>query len=61
MPFGLSNALASFQGYINRILTEKLTIFVIVYLNDIFIYTKDLGQGYVEAISVDFIRIKFVF
>ena len=41
MPFGLSNAPASFQGYINKILTEKLDIFVIVYLDDILIYTKD--------------------
>ena len=43
MPFGLSNAPASFQGYINKILAEKLDIFVIVYLDDIFIYTKDPG------------------
>ena len=41
MPFGLSNAPASFQGYINKILAEKLDIFVIVYLDDIFIYTED--------------------
>ena len=39
MPFGLSNDPVSFQGYINKILTEKLNIFVIVYLADIFIYT----------------------
>ena len=35
MPFGLSNASASFQDYINKILAEKLDIFVIVYLDDI--------------------------
>ena len=50
MPFGLSNAPASFQGYINKILAEKLDIFVIVYLDDIPIYTEDPGQGYVEAV-----------
>ena len=50
MPFGLSNAPASFQGYVNKILSEKLNIFVIVYLDDIIIYTKDLGQAYVNAI-----------
>ena len=43
MSFGLSNAPASFQGYINKILAKKLDIFVIVYLDNIFIYTKDLG------------------
>ena len=50
MSFGLSNAPASFQGYINKILVEKLDIFVIVYLDDILIYTEDQGQGHVEAI-----------
>ena len=47
MLFGLSNAPASFQGYINKILAEKLDIFVIVYLDNILIYTKDPGQGHV--------------
>ena len=41
MSFGLSNALATFQGYINKILAEKLNIFVIIYLDDSLIYTKD--------------------
>ena len=50
MPFGLSNAPASFQGYINKILAEKLDIFMIVYLDDILIYTEDQGQGHVEAV-----------
>ena len=50
MPFGLSNAPASFQGYINKILAEKLDIFVIVYLDDILIYTEDLGQPHVDAV-----------
>ena len=49
MPFGLSNAPASFQGYINKILAEKLDIFVIVYLDNIFIYIKDQDLGHVEA------------
>ncbi len=48
MPFGLSNAPASLQGYINKILAEKLDIFVIVYLNDILVYTKDAGQPHVD-------------
>ena len=51
MPFVLSNAPASFQGYINKILAEKLDIFVIVYLNDILIYTEDPGQAHVNAVQ----------
>ena len=43
MSFRLSNALASFQDYINKILAEKLDIFVIMYLDDIFIYIKCPG------------------
>ncbi len=50
MPFSFSNAPASFQGYINKILVEKLDIFVIVYLADILIYTKHPGQPHVEAV-----------
>ncbi len=51
MPFGLSNVPASFQGYINKILAEKLDIFVVVYLDDILIYTEDSGQPHVEAVQ----------
>ena len=39
--FGLIIVPNSFQEYVNKILTEKLDIFVIVYLDDILIYTKD--------------------
>ena len=49
MPFGLSNALPTFQGYINKILAETLDVFVIIYLDNIFIYTKDLGQPNIKA------------
>ena len=51
IPFGLTNAPASFQGYINKILAEKLDIFVIVYLDDILIYTKDDGDGHIAAVQ----------
>ncbi len=50
MSFGLSNTLAIFQGYINKILAEKLNVFVIMYLNDIFIYTKSKSKEHVKAI-----------
>ena len=47
----LLNAPASFQGYINKILAKKLNVFVIVYLDDILIYTKNEGQDHVEAMQ----------
>ena len=51
MLFGLTNAPAKFQGYINMILVEKLDIFIIVYLDNILIYNKDDGDGHVAAVQ----------
>ena len=51
MSFGLSNVPASFPGYINKIVAKKLNIFFIVYLNKIFIYTKDASQAHINAIQ----------
>ncbi len=50
MFFGLTNTLATFQGYINKIFAKKLDIFIIMYLNDIFIYTESERKEYVEAV-----------
>ena len=51
MTFGLSNAPASFQGYINKILAKKLNVFVLVYLDDILIYIEDESQSHVKAMQ----------
>ena len=51
MLFGLTNTSATFQSYINNILEEMLNIFVIVYFNDIFIYTKNKVKKYIKAIQ----------
>ncbi len=50
MPFGLINTLATFHSYINKILTKKLDVFIIIYLNDIYIYTESERKEHVEAI-----------
>ena len=50
MPFGLSNALVTFQRYVNKILAKKLDVFVIIYLDDILIYTENPGQLHVKAV-----------
>ena len=50
MFFELTNAPATFQGYINKILAEKLDVFIIIYLDDILIYTKDERKGHVQVV-----------
>ena len=50
MLFGLFNALATFQGYINKILAKKFDVFIILYLDDILIYMENPGRLHFEAI-----------
>jgi hypothetical protein len=44
VPFGLSNAPAAFQRFMNDIFSNMLDVCVIVYLNDILIYSDDMTQ-----------------
>ena len=44
MPFGLTNAPSVFQALINHVLREFLESFVYVYLDDILVFSKDLGS-----------------
>jgi hypothetical protein len=41
MPFGLANVPATFQAYINTALVGLLDHFVVVYLDDILIYSRN--------------------
>ena len=52
MPFGVSNAPASFQGYINKLLGEKPDIFVAYYLDNILVYTEDAGEPNMDAVRL---------
>ena len=44
MPFGLSNAPLMFQRFMNELFADLLDICVIVYLDDILIYSEDLEE-----------------
>ena len=40
MLFGLINILATFQAFINNVLRKYLDIFIIMYFNNILIYSQ---------------------
>ena len=43
-PFGLANALSTFQRYINWTLKDFLDDFCLAYIDDIIIYSKSVSQ-----------------
>ena len=52
MPFGLANALSSFQNFINDILENNiLDIFVTAYIDDILVFSKTLRQHVKTVLS----------
>jgi hypothetical protein len=55
MPFGLTNAPASFQSFINNVLRKHLDRFVIVYVDDILVYSKSITEhvGHVRQVLQD--------
>ena len=44
MPFRLTNALAVFQCFINNVFSNLLDVYMVVYLDDILIYSDDIMQ-----------------
>ena len=57
MPFSLINTLATFQAYINKALSGLVDYFVVIYLNDIFIYFK-LKEDYYTYIKIVIKRLR---
>ena len=52
MPFGLSNALATFQARINEVLRPFLDIFCTAYIDDILIFLDNLKDHRKHVCSV---------
>ena len=44
MPEGLSNASAGFQQFMNEVFSDMIDVCVVVYLNDILIYSNDTAS-----------------
>ena len=44
MPFGLTNAPAAFHHFMNDIFTDVVDICVIIYLDDILVYSDNIDQ-----------------
>ena len=46
MPFGLTNAPAAFQQFMNDIFSDLLDVCVIIYLDNILIYSNNMSEHY---------------
>jgi hypothetical protein len=57
MPFGLTNAPATFQAYINKALSRIVDYFMVIYLDDILIYSK-LGEDYYTYVKIVIKRLR---
>jgi hypothetical protein len=57
MPFSLTNTLAIFQAYINKALFRIVDYFVVIYLNNILIYSK-LGKDYYAYVKIIIKRLR---
>ena len=57
MSFGLTNALTTFQAYINKALSGIINYFVVIYLNDILVYFK-LREDHYTHVRIIIERLK---
>src|SRR5882724_5076081 len=52
MPEGLTNAPATFQRFMNDILVDMIDVIVIIYLDDILIYSNNISKHKIHVQEV---------
>ena len=52
IPFGLTNAPATFQAYISQVLTGRVNTIFVLYLNDILIYSENVTRHHADVKQV---------
>ena len=52
MPFRLTNTLATFQRFMNDILSNMVDVSVVIYLNDILIYSNNIENHHTHVQEV---------
>ena len=57
MPFGLTNTLATFCNLMNGVLYEFLNDFVVMYLDDIVVYSRTFGE-HIEHLQLTFSKLR---
>lgn len=57
MPFGLANAPATFQSYVNKALVGLIDVCLVVYLDDILIFSQD-AEGHVRDVRTVLQRLR---
>jgi hypothetical protein len=57
MPFGLINALATFQAYINHVLAGLVNTICVIYFDDILIYSQN-RKSHIQAVCEILARLR---
>ena len=61
MPFGLTNATAAFQRFMNDIFSDLLNVHMIIYLDDILIYSDNPAEHTKHVVRSSVISESMVF
>ena len=60
MPFGLCNAPNTFQWLMNTVFEKELNFFILVYLDDILVYSRSIGEHTYAMHLIDCVGLSFM-